>query len=86
MTKNAAIHWATQGVRVNSVHPGFIETPMIAASKEDEAFMAAMVGMTPMRRLGRAEEVAAVVAFLASDEASYVTGAEVYVDGGYTAQ
>lgn len=86
MTKNAALHWAKQGVRVNSVHPGFVDTPMIVEVKEDPQVMGAIVAMTPMGRLARAEEIAAVVAFLASDDASYVTGAEFYVDGGWTAQ
>ncbi|HLE58234.1 MAG TPA: SDR family oxidoreductase [Candidatus Limnocylindria bacterium] len=85
MTKNAAIRYAKEGIRVNSVHPGFIDTPMLAAVKDTPA-EALMVADTPMGRLGRAEEVAAVIAFLASDAASYMTGSEVYVDGGWTAR
>lgn len=85
MTKNVALAWATQGVRVNSVHPGFIDTPILADAKGTE-FEGAMVSMTPMGRLGQPEEVAAVVAFLASDDASFMTGSEVYVDGGYIAR
>ncbi|HET7027417.1 MAG TPA: glucose 1-dehydrogenase [Candidatus Limnocylindrales bacterium] len=85
MTKNAALHWATTGVRVNSVHPAFVETPMIEATKgtpmED-----AILAMTPMGRLARPEEIASVITFLASDGASYMTGSEVYVDGGWTAR
>ena len=85
MTKNAGLLWAKQGVRVNSVHPGFIDTPMLALAK-GTPMEEALVASTPMGRLGRPEEVAAAIAFLASDDASYMTGSELYVDGGYTAQ
>jgi NAD(P)-dependent dehydrogenase (short-subunit alcohol dehydrogenase family) len=85
MTKNAALFWATSGVRVNSVHPGFVDTPMIAGTKGTPA-EEPLIAMTPMGRLGQPEEIASVICFLASDAASYMTGAEVFVDGGWTAR
>lgn len=86
MTKNAAIHWAERGVRVNSVHPGFIATGTLIERTSGTPREKAMVDGTPMRRLGRPEEVAAAIAFLASDDATFMTGSELYVDGGWTAQ
>ena len=85
LTKNIALHWADQGVRVNSVHPGFIDTPILEQAKGSE-IEAGMIALTPMGRLGRPEEVAAGVAYLASDDASFVTGLELYIDGGYIAR
>jgi NAD(P)-dependent dehydrogenase (short-subunit alcohol dehydrogenase family) len=85
LTKNAALHWATKGVRVNSVHPGFIDTPILTQAKGTPVEKA-MIDMTPMARLGKPEEIAAAVAYLSSDDASFVTGSELYVDGGYLAR
>ena len=80
LTKTTALGWAEAGVRVNSVHPGYIDTPILGDTDRD-----ALVGATPMRRLGRPEEIAALITFLASDDASFATGAEFVADGGYTA-
>jgi NAD(P)-dependent dehydrogenase (short-subunit alcohol dehydrogenase family) len=90
MTKNAALRYAADRIRVVSIHPGFIETPMIAPMLKGDANVPGsldefIVSHTPLGRVGRAEEVANVIAFVASDEASYMTGTEVLVDGGYTA-
>ncbi|MDF3315803.1 SDR family oxidoreductase [Rhodococcus sp. C3V] len=84
MTKNAALHWAAKGVRVNSVHPGFIETQQLLQRYEGSERHQAMIANTPMGRLGTATEVAAAVAFLAGDDSTFVTGTELYVDGGWT--
>lgn len=85
LTKNAALHWAAEGIRVNSIHPGFIDTPLLEQAK-GTPFEELLVSTTPMARLGRPEEVAATIAYLAGDDASFVTGTELYVDGGYTAR
>ncbi|WP_290168790.1 SDR family oxidoreductase [Arthrobacter sp. APC 3897] len=85
MTKNAALYWAKKGVRVNSVHPGFIETQQLLERYEGTDRHTSMVANTPMGRLGRAADVAAAVAFLAGDDATFITGSELNVDGGWTA-
>ncbi len=85
LTKNVALHWAAQGIRVNSVHPGFIDTPMLEQVKGTD-FEQVMIQLTPMGRLGTPEEIAAGVAYLASDDAAFVTGLELYIDGGYIAR
>jgi NAD(P)-dependent dehydrogenase (short-subunit alcohol dehydrogenase family) len=82
MSKNAALSYVGDGIRVNSLHPGIIDTPMIAA--QDPGITAAVVAATPMKRLGRPMEIATGALFLASDESSYMTGAELVIDGGYT--
>lgn len=84
MTKNVAMTYVADGVRVNSVHPGFIDTPLTQA--QAAKLNAAVIDSTPMKRAGKTLEVAYGCLFLASDESSYVTGAELVIDGGYLAQ
>jgi NAD(P)-dependent dehydrogenase (short-subunit alcohol dehydrogenase family) len=84
MSKSAAITYATDNIRVNSVHPGFIWTPLTEA--QDPDVNSYVVGQTPMGRAGQPQEIANGVLFLASDEASFVTGSELVIDGGYLAQ
>jgi NAD(P)-dependent dehydrogenase (short-subunit alcohol dehydrogenase family) len=80
-----AADYAREGIRVNGVIPGFIETPLNAPVFTDPAWLAAVEATIPMRRAGRAEEVAPLYAWLASDDSSYVTGAFFTADGGQTA-
>ncbi len=82
-TKSAAVRYGPLGIRVNSVHPGYMP-PMLNATNANER--ADKIALTPLRRLGEPIEVAYGVLFLASDEASFVTGAELVIDGGYIAQ
>ncbi len=86
LTKTAALEYATSGIRVNCVCPGYIETPMTEPGRNDPARMAHMLTSEPVGRLGKPEEVAETVAWLCSDAASFVTGHTMTVDGGYMAQ
>ena len=90
LTKAAALEWAPLGIRVNSVHPGFIDTPMVAGALQQAENANEMRDMIISRhalaRFGVPGEIADAVVFLASDESSFMTGAELVVDGGYTAQ
>jgi 3alpha(or 20beta)-hydroxysteroid dehydrogenase len=83
VSKAACVELGPRGIRVNLVHPGFIETPMTASAPQ--AFREANLRLTPLGRTGAPEEVAPLVVFLISDDSSYLTGAEIPVDGGYTA-
>lgn len=85
LTRTAAIEYSGQGIRANVVGPGFIETPLLQRPESAE-IVAGVVPLHPIGRLGRPEEVAAVVTFLASDQASFVSGSYYTVDGGYTSR
>lgn len=84
MTKTLASELAKSNIRANTVAPGAIETPMNILLDENEDARQITLKQIPMGRIGRAEEVANAVAFLASDKASYITGTTLYVDGGMT--
>lgn len=85
MTETMAVEWAPLGINVNAIGPGAIDTPMVSAAQLPREAMDAMLSCVPLKRIGRPEEVSAMVVFLASEEASYVTGATFYVDGGWLA-
>lgn len=84
LTKNAAVTYAKQGIRVNSIHPGLIRTPIVDLQEVEKT--AWVIAQTPMGHMGDPIDIAKGVLYLASDEAAFVTGAELYIDGGYTAQ
>lgn len=89
MTKHLAVEWADQGIRVNAVAPGTIRTERVKRLPEEPGgseYLAAIESMHPMGRLGEPAEVASAIVFLASDDASFITGAVLPVDGGYLAQ
>ena len=86
LTKSTAIQYAGEGIRANSVHPNTIETDMTAPLLADPAFRQDRINRTPLRRLGQPEDVAYGVLYLASDESSFVTGSELVIDGGRTAE
>ena len=85
MTKSAAVQYAKDGIRVNSVHPGMLPPMKSSKGSADPAWREKMIRAVPLKREGRVEEVAHAVLFLASDEASYITGVELPVDGGFLA-
>ncbi|SES26462.1 NAD(P)-dependent dehydrogenase, short-chain alcohol dehydrogenase family [Tranquillimonas rosea] len=85
LTRTAAMEYAQKGIRVNTVGPAFIDTPLLSANL-DQATLDSLAGLHPMGRIGRPEEVSALTCFLLSDRASFVTGSYHLADGGYTAQ
>ena len=85
-SKSAAIQYASEGIRVNSVHPGPVVTPMTEARRSDSEVRKRMISRIPLGRYGESEDVAYGVLYLASDESSFVTGSELVIDGGWTAQ
>lgn len=86
LTKAAALEYATQGIRVNCLCPGVIDTPMVRRASTTLQTLEAMTQLEPVARLGQPEEVAALALFLASDDASFLTGAIIPVDGGFVAR
>jgi NAD(P)-dependent dehydrogenase (short-subunit alcohol dehydrogenase family) len=86
LTKTTALQYAREGIRCNSVHPGPILTPMTEQRRADPVVYQRMLSRIPMGRYGTADEVALAVLYLASDESAFVTGSELVIDGGWTAQ
>ena len=84
MTKSTALAFAQKGVRINSIHPGYIETPLISSLPKEA--VNSMTGLTPMGRLGTPDEIADLVLFLLSGHSSFITGAQYVIDGGYLSQ
>jgi NAD(P)-dependent dehydrogenase (short-subunit alcohol dehydrogenase family) len=86
MTKTAGIEYAKYGIRINAVCPGFTQTPMLEGADTDDAYMEALQHATPMKRFGKPEEIASAILYLAADEASFITGQSVILDGGLILQ
>ncbi|MEJ8777163.1 SDR family NAD(P)-dependent oxidoreductase [Pseudogracilibacillus sp. ICA-222130] len=86
ISKAAAIQFGRQGVRVNALFPGIIETPMTQSLSTSKDLLKQLIQATPLQRLGQPEDIAKAALFLASDDSSYITGAEIVIDGGFSAQ
>lgn len=85
LTKSLAVAWAAEGIRVNAIAPGWIATPLTQSLQDDPSRSAGLIDRTPMKRWGKPEELAPLVLFLCSESASFMTGAVVPIDGGYSA-
>lgn len=86
LTKTAAVEYASQNIRINSIHPGVIDTDMVTASGLSEAEQKGLTEIAPLKRMGLPIEIAYGALFLAGDESAFMTGSELVIDGGYTAQ
>ena len=86
LTKSTAVQYAVDGIRCNSVHPGYIDTAMTARMMSEPGMRQRRIDATPIGRIGTVDDIANGVLFVASDEASFMTGSELVIDGGYTAQ
>jgi NAD(P)-dependent dehydrogenase (short-subunit alcohol dehydrogenase family) len=88
LTKTAALEYATDGIRINAICPGFIETPLLANAGiiKDSDLHKYIIGLHPMKRLGKSEEIASAFIFLASDDSTFITGTSLEIEGGYLAQ
>lgn len=88
LTKTAALEYATDGIRINAICPGFIETPLLinAGITKDTDLQKYIIGLHPMKRLGKPEEIASAFIFLASDDSLFITGTSMEIEGGYLAQ
>jgi NAD(P)-dependent dehydrogenase (short-subunit alcohol dehydrogenase family) len=85
MTRNLAVEWAPFNIRVNAVSPWYIETPLVQSVLSQPDRLEKIINRTPMGRVGQPEEVAGIVSFLASGKATYITGQNIMVDGGMSA-
>lgn len=86
LTKSLAVAWADEGIRVNSIAPGWIETELTRGAREDAVRSQTILARTPMKRWGKPDDIGGVVAHLCSDEARFITGVVIPIDGGYSAQ
>jgi NAD(P)-dependent dehydrogenase (short-subunit alcohol dehydrogenase family) len=88
LTQSASLEYATEGIRINAICPGFIETPLLTSAgiTENSDIQKYIIGLHPMKRLGKSEEIAEGFIFLASDDSSFMTGTTLEIDGGYLAQ
>jgi NAD(P)-dependent dehydrogenase (short-subunit alcohol dehydrogenase family) len=86
LTKSTAVQYARENIRVNSVHPGTVATDMNAERRADPQLLQQTLSRIPLGRVAQPEDIAQAVLFLASDEASFMTGSELVIDGGFTAQ
>lgn len=86
LTRGLALEWAKHNIQVNAIAPGYVVTPINEKEMNEEKVQKYLLGKTPMRRFGKAAEIASAAVYLSSDEASYVTGTVLAVDGGWTAQ
>lgn len=84
LTRNLSVEWAADGIRVNSIAPWYIQTPLVEKLMENTNYVKEILQRTPMKRIGKPEEVASLAAFLCMDKASYITGQTIAVDGGFT--